>query len=73
MNRLGQPYAEGPYGGLYGYFVGPTTAFYVGDGGTWKAGLPAFGRELHLNLNLDPSDLVGADGRFIVNVVRIPQ
>jgi hypothetical protein len=73
FNRLGEPYSEGPYGGLYGYFVGPSAGFYIGDGGMWKAGIPANGRELFLNLNLDPADMVGSDGRFIVNVIRIHQ
>lgn len=73
FNHSGQPYSEGPYGGLYGYFIDAQTEFYIGDGGTWNVGLPGNGRELFLNLNLDPAQLVGADGRFVVNVIRIPQ
>ena len=34
FNRAGQPYPEGPYGGLYGYFDDPLSDFYIGDGGT---------------------------------------
>ncbi len=73
LNRAGQPFAEGPYGGLYGHFIDPAQSFYIGDGGSWRV-LPAeVGLELFLNLNLDPVDLVGCDGRFVVNVIRIPQ
>lgn len=72
FNRSGQPYSEGPYGGVYGYFADPLLPFYIGDGGTWMAGAPAVGDELFLNLNLDPADLAGCDGRFVINVVRIP-
>lgn len=73
FNRLGQPYPEGPYGGLYGYFVDAANGFYVGDGGAWRAGAQAAGLEFHLNLNLDPADLVGSEGGLVVNVIRIPQ
>jgi hypothetical protein len=73
FNRLGEPYPQGPYGGLYGYFGDPIQDFYIGDGGTWRNGPSAAGLELFLNLNLDPADLSGSDGRFVVNVIRIPQ
>ena len=69
LTRTGEPIDRR----LYGYFIDVQTEFYIGDGGTWNVGLPGNGRELFLNLNLDPAQLVGADGRFIVNVIRIPQ
>ncbi|MDM7914493.1 MAG: hypothetical protein ACE15D_07490 [Candidatus Eisenbacteria bacterium] len=73
FNRAGQPYPEGPYGGLYGNFDGAPVHFYIGDGGTWRSGTLAVGRELQLDLNLDPADLTGVDGRFEVEVIRVPQ
>jgi hypothetical protein len=38
FNRVGQPYPEGPFGGLYAHFDDPVAGFYVGDNGTWVAG-----------------------------------
>jgi hypothetical protein len=71
FNRSGQPYSEGPYGGLYAHYNDAANGFYLGDGGMWRVNTAA-GQELRLTLNLDPADLVGSDGSFIVNVIRIP-
>jgi len=73
FNRAGQPYSGGPYGGLYGYFGNPGQAFYIGDGGSWRVLPGAVGQQLFLNPNLSAADLAGSTGRFVVNVVRIPQ
>jgi hypothetical protein len=73
FNRVGQPYSDGPFGGLYGHFDDAAAAFYIGDSGTWMVGTGVAGQELKLNVNLAPADLVGCDGRFVVNVIRIPQ
>lgn len=71
MNRFGQPYAEGPYGALYGVFSG-LPGFYLGDNGTLEVGAGVAGRQLFLDLNLDVADLADSDGRFTVSVLRLP-
>lgn len=72
FNRVGQPYTQGPYGGLYAHYSNAANGFYLGDGGMWRV-TAAAGQELRLTLNLNPADLVGSTGSFIVNVIRIPQ
>jgi hypothetical protein len=71
FNASGQPYPEGPFGGLYGYFQAGLP-FYIGDGGTWTAGPDADGLELMLDVNMSQTSLAGATGRYRVQVVQIP-
>jgi len=71
FNRFGQPYAQGPYGALFGVFSG-LPGFYIGDNGTLEVGAGVAGRQLLLDLNLDVADLADSDGRFTVSVLRLP-
>lgn len=70
--RAGQPVPRAPYGTILGSFNPTlTSAFNIGDGGTWGAQPADVGDELRLGLNMSDTDLDGGNGRFIVNVIRI--
>ena len=70
--RAGQPVPRAPYGSLVGSFNPTlTSAFNIGDGGTWNAQPADEGDELLLGLNMSDTDLAMGNGRFIVNVIRV--
>ena len=67
-----QPYPDGPYGALYGTFQGAAGAFEIGDGGSWSTEISDQGLEFRLLLNADAASQAGMVGKFVVNVVRVP-
>jgi len=73
LQRAGQPISDMPFGGVLGtYTTNLSSAFYVGNGGSWRTAPVDLGRELKLGLNMSASDLPSIEGMFVVNVVRVP-
>jgi hypothetical protein len=70
FNRAGQPLAEGPFGGLYGFHAG-TAGFYVGEAGSWTAQPADEGDELVYQLNMSAADAASMSGRILVRTIRI--
>ena len=73
FNRAGQPYPEAPTAASTHTGSTPRPGSTSATAGPGTSAPPALETSSHLNLNLDPADLAGADGRFVVNVVRVPQ
>jgi hypothetical protein len=63
-----------PYGAVLGTFnLSLASSFYVGDGGTWTTQPADVGDELLLGVNMSDADLASSQGRFLVQVIRIPE
>lgn len=68
-----QPLPDGPYGSLLASFAGLPGAFNVCDGGVWSTQPSDVGQEVELLLNVDAAAQAGLTGKFVVNVIRIPE
>lgn len=72
FNRTGQPQSDAAYGALLGTYGVEAASFNIGDGGSWTTQIADFGQELMLLPNLSATDQANLEGRFLVNVIRIP-
>jgi hypothetical protein len=73
LQRAGQPLADAPLGALCGTFEGvPEAGFVIGEAGCFNAQIADFGDELELFANMSAADVAATEGRYLVNVVRIP-
>ena len=72
LRRVGQYFADMPYGSLIGTFTTMPGGFYLGDGGTFEAQPVDIGNELKLGLNMDGTDHANLEGQIVAHVIKIP-
>lgn len=73
FQRAGQPLVDAPFGVVGGTFTGfAEDGFALGDGGCFAAQIVDYGDEFSVFANMTAADLASAEGRFLVNVLRVP-